>query len=268
MINDSWEFGVAASDFHIPFQDDKFLDLLIYFLKDNAKMLDYFVINGDFIDFWDVSKFSKVPKTGLDLVDEIAFAYDVLSQIRKAIPNTRIIYVEGNHEFRLRKYIIDNAKALYGMRGLSVEEQLKLDELKIEYVSCLKGFNKFGHNDWKIGELYIGHYDKATKYSVFQLLDVLGVSFIQGHSHHFAIASKSLRDGREIMGVEHGCACSLKPSYINFPNWQHGFSIFYKKVGDNRFQINPIRVVKYKFFWGQKEYNYDDARKVLYGSKI
>lgn len=267
MINDSWEFGVAASDFHIPFQDDKFIDLLIYFLKDNAAKLDYFVINGDFMDFWEISKFSKVPKAGLSLRDEIDMARDVLGQIRKIIPNTRIIYIEGNHEFRLRKYIIDNAKELYSLQGINVEEQLGLKELLIEYVPCLKGFSKFSHNDWKIGDLCIGHYDKATKYSAFQLLDILGISFIQGHTHHFSIASKSFRDGREIMGVEHGCACSLNPSYVNFPNWQQGFSIFFKKATDNRFQINPIRVVKYKFFWGDKEYNYEDARKALYGLK-
>jgi predicted phosphodiesterase len=261
--NKEWEVGVAASDFHIPFQDDKAVDLLIYFLKDIQP--NYFVINGDFIDCWSISKFSTVPKAGKDLSEEIEEAKDLLFLIRKMIPKTKIIYVEGNHEFRLKKYIIERAREIYGLKGLALEDQLELEKVDIEYIVTPEGENKFGGADWKIGDLYIGHYDKASKYSIANLVETLGVSFIQGHDHRFSVFSKSYRDGRELIGVGHGCMCSLKPTYLSFPNWQQGFSVFYKKIKNNRFQVYPVRIVDYKFFWGNKEYNLEDARQSIYG---
>lgn len=262
MIN-NWEFGVASSDWHIPFHDGKAIDLLKFFLRDYSDKLDYFIINGDLLDCWEISKFSRVPNSGESLRDEFDWAYDELRAIRKIIPNTKIIIVEGNHEFRLKKYIIERAKELYGLRGLTIQEQLRLNELNIEYIPTLEGANKFTHNDFKIGDLYIGHYDKASKYSIANLVESLGVSFIQGHDHRFSMFSKTFRDGRELIGLGQGCLCSLKPSYIAFPNWQQGFSVFYKKKDKNRFQVYGVRIPDYKFFFGDKEYNYDELIRLL-----
>ncbi len=256
---------MIASDFHIPFHSNKALDLLLYFLKENQP--DYFVIGGDYLDAWEVSKFDKVPRTGKDFRDELEEGADILKLIRKIIPNTKIVYVAGNHEFRLRKYIITNARALYGLKGLTIQEQLGLNELNIEYIDNSDGLSRFGHNFWKIGELYIGHFDKVSKHAAYtakNLMDDIGVSFIQGHTHRVGLTTKSFIDGRDLIGIEGGCMCELKPNYVVSPNWSHGISVFYKKKGKERFQVYPIKIADYKFFFGDKEFNLEDARKSLY----
>lgn len=260
MGHDKWIMGVSASDFHFPFQDNRVVSLFLEFLKDNADELKYLILNGDILDCWEISKFDKVPRTGKALKEELKEAKDFLTKIREILPKTQIVFIEGNHEFRLRSYIIRNAKELWGLEGLSIAEQLHLKDLNIIYKESLPGLNHFSHLDFKIGELYIGHYNKVNKHAGYTakcLIEDLGVSFIQGHTHRFGICSKTLRSGQELIGIEQGCLCSLRPNYISFPNWQHGFSVFFKKENYPRFQVYPIRIPDYGFFWGHKEYKVD-----------
>lgn len=266
MENRDWESLVIASDLHIPYQDMRAVRLLFYFLKEFQP--DYLVLNGDVMDCWAISKFDKSPKFGSGLADEIEETIDILKTFRKICPNTKMIYIEGNHEFRLRKYIISVAKELEGLRGLSIQEQLGLKDMGIEYVASLEGLSRFGHNYWKTGNLYIGHYNRIAKhagYTAKNLLDDLGVSLIQAHTHRFGTTSKTLLD-RELIAVEQGCLCDLKPSYVVAPNWQAGFCVVFRKKTSPRFQIYPVRIPEYAFFWGSHEYTYDEAMKNVYGT--
>jgi hypothetical protein len=56
--------------------------------------------------------------------------------VRRTLPRSRITWIEGNHEFRLRKYLIERAKELYSLPGLSVPDIFDLKRLDIEYVAC------------------------------------------------------------------------------------------------------------------------------------
>ena len=105
------------------------------------------------------------------------------------------------------------------------------------------------------------------KLAIAHRLDDLGVSFIQHHTHRFGLTSKSFRDGRQLIGVENGCLCNLAPSYMAFPNWQHGFTVFYYKPETGRFQLYPVRIPDYKFFFGEDEFDYEEAHKLLYQIK-
>lgn len=260
-----YELIVIANDFHVPFHDTKAVKLLEKFLADQKP--DVFVINGDFLDMWDVSSFDRTPRFGEPLIEELRMGRTILERFRKILPKSKIIYLAGNHEHRVAKMVIRKAPELYGLPGLSVSEMLGLKDLNIIYKDIQKGASSFTDNWICLAGLYIGHWNKVNKhagYTAKNLLDEKGVSLIQGHTHKYGISSRRYVDGREIMAIENFCLCELEPSYVSKPSWSQGFSVVYGKKGV-RPHAYPIPFVDYKFFFGNKEYSLNgvtQARKI------
>ncbi len=257
-----YEMVVVANDFHVPHQDKKALRLLERFLIDQKP--EVFIINGDFLDMWEISQFDRVPKFGRPLLKEITAGKKLLERFRKILPKAKIIYVEGNHDFRLRKYIIRKAPELYGLPGLSVPELLDLKKLNIKYKSVKEGANKFSDNWVKVGALYVGHWDKVNKYAGYtakNLLDDKGVSLLQGHTHKHGVSARRYVDGTELIGIENFCMCRLDPYYISKPSWSQGFTVVYRKKNSKRFHAYPIIFADYKFFFGNKEYSLNGMKQ-------
>ena len=257
-----YELIVIANDFHVPFHDKKALKLLERFLRDQKP--DVFVINGDFLDMWEISQFDRQPKVGKTIQEEIKEGKKILNRFRAILPNTKIIYVEGNHEFRLRKYLIKAAPQLYGFPGLSVTDFLDLKKLNITYKAIQEGATRFSDSWVRMGDLYVGHWNKVNKhagYTAKSLLDEKGVSLVQGHTHKYGVSSRRYVDGKMLVGVENFCLCRLDPHYVNKPSWSQGFSVVYRKRGSLRFHLYPIAFVGYKFFFDGKEYSLNGVKR-------
>lgn len=253
--------AVVINDLHVPYHDKKALRLLDIFLEDQKP--EVLIVNGDFLDMWEVSHFDRVPRTGKSLLQEISTGRKILERLREIIPKAKIIYIEGNHEFRLRKYLLRSAPELYGLPGLSIPELLNLKELNIIYKPVKEGAGSFSDNWVKLGELYVGHWNKVNKhagYTAKNLLDEKGVSLLQGHTHKYGVSARRYVDGTELMGVENFCLCRLDPFYLSKPSWSQGFSVIYHKKGKKRFHAYPILFVEYKFFFGGKEYSLNGAK--------
>ena len=151
---------VVANDFQIPFHDEKALALFKLFLR--RERPDWLVLNGDFQDFWEISSFDLTPRIGKESTEEIRIGKKILKSFRRTLPRARITWIEGNHEFRLRKYLIKNAKELYGLPGLSVPALFGLKDLKVDYVPCHSMASKFTDNFIRVGNLYVGHWDTVA----------------------------------------------------------------------------------------------------------
>jgi UDP-2,3-diacylglucosamine pyrophosphatase LpxH len=254
--HNQYEMAVVANDFHVPYHDEKALKLLERFLSDQQP--DIFIINGDFLDMWEISQFDRVPKFGKTFMEEIKTGKKILGRFRKILPETKIIYIEGNHEFRFRKYLIKSAPELYGLPGLSIPDLLDLKRLKIIYNPVKEGANKFSDNFIRLGDLYIGHWDKVNKhagYTAKNLLDEKGVSLLQGHTHRFGVSARRYVDGQELIGIENFCLCRLDPYYVSKPSWSQGFSVIFHRKRKKRFHVYPIVFVGNRFFFGNKEYS-------------
>ena len=97
---------IVASDIHFPYQDDKAVEAFIRYVEDHQPKI--VVLNGDVLDFYKLSRFSKDP-AGKNPAEEIEMCREFLKDIRKVVPNSEIYYIIGNHETRLEKYVLDNA---------------------------------------------------------------------------------------------------------------------------------------------------------------
>lgn len=244
-----------ANDFQVPFHDAQALRLFLQFLRQERP--HWLILNGDFQDFWEISSYDLTPRTGPEFRQEIRMGRAILKSLRRALPKARITWIEGNHEFRLRKYLIQHARELYGLPGLSVPDLFGLSQLDIEYVPCNEVASRFTDNFIRVGDLYVGHWNKVSKnaaYAAKLLIDEKGVSLLQGHTHRFGAHARTMVDGRRLLGIENASMCSRKQSYIANPNWQLGFSVVYWNRESGRTHWHPILMDGYRFIWNGREY--------------
>jgi hypothetical protein len=109
---------------------------------------DIVVIDGDLIDMASHSKYLQLPEFQLTYQPSINFTTRLLGTIRSIVgKKCKIVYVPGNHERRAAEYAAIYAKANYGIKRGTFENELpdtwpvqslpyllRLEELNIEYM--------------------------------------------------------------------------------------------------------------------------------------
>lgn len=162
---------VVLSDIHFPYQDDKALKAVYKFLEQHP--VDTIILNGDILDFYDVSSFDKDPDRINSLQKEIDMSNKFFSQLRKR-HSGRIIFIGGNHDLdRLERYLKKHPE-LYSLNALKIDRILNLDEYNIE----------FHRDEFRLGSLKIIHGDIVRKYSGYTAraeLEKHDTSGISGH---------------------------------------------------------------------------------------
>ena len=125
---------VKLSDFHVPYQDDKAISVALKLTKHVKPKI---VVIDEVIDFYSLSKFDKDPARKTCLQSDLDKTFNVLSKIRKALPKTRIVMVEGNHDKRLKKYLYSKAEELSELNCLQFEKLLGLDNVRLYSLQVL-----------------------------------------------------------------------------------------------------------------------------------
>ena len=98
-VNEDETRILCISDMHIPFNRD-----IKEFFKYKGKV-DTLVLNGDIIDNYSMSNFTKMYR--LSLVEELIQARELLIELIEEIEPKKVTVVTGNHEIRLGKKIAD-----------------------------------------------------------------------------------------------------------------------------------------------------------------
>ena len=98
-VNEDETRILCISDMHIPFNRD-----IKEFFKYKGKV-DTLVLNGDIIDNYSMSSFTKMYR--LSLVEELMQARELLIELIEEIQPKKVTVVTGNHEIRLGKKIAD-----------------------------------------------------------------------------------------------------------------------------------------------------------------
>jgi hypothetical protein len=206
-------------------------------------------LNGDFVDNYVVSKFSKSKSKAEDLQWEFDVCHALLVQLRHAAPLARIDFIQGNHEERLIKYLDSRAKELRTLRDLAIERQLKLFELNINYV--LDGIFL---ND----KFYITHGSKTQKQSAKAELDAIGVSGMSGHCHRTNThrCSDILGNTRHWYSIGYLSIGKEMEYARNFwQNWNQGFAVIEYTPQD--FYVTIIDVENRQFKYNGVIYEID-----------
>ena len=219
----------VASDIHFPFQDDNAVETFIR--ECDLYQPDVIVLNGDLMDFYKLSRFSKDPK-GRDPEEEIDMCREFLGNLRRVSPNAEIYYTIGNHETRLTKYILDNAPYIVGLVE-NVFDLLKVDEFDVIGCSSLLVNDTFMFkHGTRLGN--------KSGLSAMKELEAHYLSGATGHTHRLAKFT-TRKSGKRFVWFETGCLCTLDPEYMVQPDWQQGYAVI---KFDSKGKLKESRIVE------------------------
>ncbi len=244
--------SVVVNDLHIPYQDKRCLKLVNGFIGDLKP--HNIIINGDLIDFAPVGPFIKRPMMPKDIDQDIKTARNLWDHWKEISPDSNIVWIGGNHEDWVRKFIWKNSLDLaplgkrlgLALDYLSIPELFGLADFDIEWIPYAKGIS--------LGKLYVTHGQYTGIYACKKHLDVYKRSNLHGHTHGLQSWYGS-RMGRNALpeplgAFSNGCLCTMNPDYIlGYPlNWTHGFSVV---IHDSQgmFSVQQIPIINRKFFF-------------------
>jgi predicted phosphodiesterase len=223
------------------------------------------ILVGDNLDGAELGKYRTSPayqQTTQAAIDRLA---TLCAELRHAAPNARIVWLAGNHEERLPRYLLDNAVAAFGLRKgnapeswpvLSLPYLARMDEHDIEFVPGYPA-SAFWIND----RLRVIHGDKVASggSTAHKYLGNEKVSVIYGHIHRreYAARTREDRDGpKEIMAASPGCLATINgavPStkggldldgrpMTRVEDWQQGIGVVTYQEGDGMFAYHNIAI--------------------------
>lgn len=165
------------------------------------------VIGGDFVTLDSLSYFNdKRPllAEGRRYELEVKHGSMWLGKIRKACPLSDIIYIMGNHEYRVQRYVEGNPAMA---DTLNLERDLDLEDHGIREVVPYNQAVKIGACYYMHGWFYNMYHAKKT-------LQVMGHNVIYGHVHDYQVHTMSMRaHSKAYMAMCSGCLTSKNPDY-------------------------------------------------------
>lgn len=221
-------------DVHAPYHDEDAYYLALDYLRELKPKLDQIVLAGDFVDFYRIS-FWKNDEARLDFETEVWHVNQMLKELKKMFPRIPIIYLEGNHEQRLFRYVKEKAPHL-AFRN-RIDDVLSFKQRKIQYISNLQRLCQ-GQEAFKLGKLYVLHgHEKKVSYGAVNLARLFyakcKTNVIAGHHHKSDYALVRKLDGSHEGAWTVGTLGKLAEPYSPINDWNHGFA--YVDVEDNGF---------------------------------
>jgi len=239
-------------DTHFPNQDNAVLAIV----RQIAEMLrpNFLVHMGDLLDCYELSDFDQNPYRIDNIQSEIDLGRSHLAQMRLASPESSFLFLEGNHEDRLRR-------TLWRLKGPSAAlAQLTAFKQAITWPSLL-GLNEMGVTfvpyDSKqakkkfLPKWILKHGNIVRKYSGYTArgeMEKYGRSGSSGHSHRLGVHMRQDHNGNHCW-VETGCTCSLEPEYMSDPDWQQGCVVLTFEPVTGAFQAEPIYIYNGLAVW-------------------
>ena len=223
-------------DVHIPYHDNTALEVM--FKKFEEEKVDSIFINGDLLDFYQLSFHEKDPRE-VHFKGEIEAGKEFLEYIRSRFPDIPIYYITGNHENRFERYLRIKASELLDIDECRLDVILHVAEYKIEYLPF--------RSKVVFGDYTIEHGDKIPGAGgvvpARTLLMRLKSNSIVNHFHKSSESSQRIYGVGEptnIRAYSLGCMCDLAPEYMEINEWNHGFCIMSKikdKVSVSNYKI-------------------------------
>jgi predicted phosphodiesterase len=223
------------------------------------------VLLGDNLDLPEFGKYRQHPAFQLTTQMTLDYMHTLCARIREICGDeAKIVWLAGNHDERLPNFIIDNAKAAFGIKRantpeswpvLSIPHLLHLDELNIDFLSGYPS-NHF----WLTPTLRFihGHSVKSKGSTAHLYLQDEKVSVIYGHIHRreWAEQTRVDYDGiSTIMAASPGCLARLDGTVPSVKqgmdldgrpvpsaeNWQQGLAVV-EYHDDGRFRYDQVAI--------------------------
>lgn len=227
-------------DTHVPNEDKRALDLVERVARGLGKF-DEIIIGGDFGDFEAASAHgNKDPRKETLLKREIDAVKAAIARVETwAKPKARLVYVCGNHEWRLDRLIFNEAPALAGM--LEIPDVLGLGD-RWEFVPYKEHV--------RIGKIYTTHdTGSAGATAHTKALADFQDNTVINHTHRLAYSVVGNAKGHAKVAAMFGWLGDAdKADYMHRikarRDWALGFGLGYRRP-DGVTYLQPVPIVGY-----------------------
>ena len=234
---------------------------------------DTIVLLGDMLDLAPWGSYAKPREVRYTTQPSLVELHWWLGQLRLVAPSATILYIEGNHEFRISRSILESLSEAEGVRpaddpgghdAISIPRLLALDSLDIEYIG------PYGEGFWLWDTVRFHHGTLARKgggSTVAAMLKEATHSTIVGHIHRLEMACKTIHGPtgqRVITCMSPGTLCRTDgavPAATPRVDWQQGLAVLTKK-GD-RIYTNVMQIHDGTLAWSGKHFEARDRLKDL-----
>jgi hypothetical protein len=255
--------------------DERAIETALAVLKDSDP--DLIVLHGDNLDLAEMGKYMVTPAYARTTQAAIDYMTLLCARLRHLAPDARIVWIAGNHEERLPKYIINNAVASFGLRRggapeswpvLSVPHLCRLDESGVEY---LPGYPTGSF--WINNRIRVIHGDKVASggSTAHKYLATEKTSVLYGHIHRreWAERTRDDHDGpKTILAASAGCLARVDGAVPSTKggtdldgrplqrteDWQQGMAVVDYQDGEGDFHLELIPIRDGNARWHGKDY--------------
>lgn len=236
---------------------------------------DRVIMVGDNLDFPEFGKYRLSSAYALTTQASIDRATTLCAEIKDAAPNAEIDWISGNHEERLSNFVIDNAKASFGLRKGNAPDSWPV--LSVPYLCRFADYGVRYVAGYPAGQVWInqrlkvihGNKVRANGSTAHAYLNDSKVSVIYGHIHRREWAERSREDwdgAKTIMAASPGTLARTdgavpstkggidldgRPLTI-VEDWQQGLAVVSYEEGEGSFWYEQVPIHnKTAFFRGK-----------------
>ena len=206
---------------------------------------DEIVLGWDMIDLFTISRYYKgsLEEWLYKAQWEIKQFKKVLKKLNKLVPKARVVYIDGNHEQRVREKIKENSN-----RAELIDHRKEYEEYVDEFVK----YNDF----YKIGKLYYTHWIYVNDAHAKKTVTITERNILYWHLHSLQSYTKTTpTDWDSHVATAIPCLCKKNPDYMgNRPNARlNWFAITYF---NEYWEFNNyvITITNGTFIYWSKEY--------------
>jgi len=242
---------VVISDLHLPFHDPVAVKLAIKLIElVKPKII---ILNGDIIDHHGIRKFTTIPKRKTHFATEVDINKEFLKKLIEKLKNLgveKLYWIEGNHEFRLKRFLIDNAPELYEIDKLALPQLYDISKdvtyVEREHTPC--PVEKYIAPTIQAGPLHITHGDLfKSNHNVINIARThflkLQVPMLIGHWHRNDRYLQTSYEGKISGFWVQGCLCLPRPEYDAGKIWGQGVAII-DLYNNNLFNLEIVDFIR------------------------
>lgn len=217
---------LVVPDLHVPFHCQNYLKIITKVLK-IIKPIGI-VQCGDALDFFQLSTYDKDPARRNTIGDDIADWNLILAEWCRFLPKGGEIHLlEGNHEFRLHRYISRSARELYEIvrpmpELLKLKERTEAGSIKFKWHPYTKW------NSCKIGDCVLLHGFYYNAHTAATNLAKYRCNTISGHTHRVQHVSDGVHYA---ISLGHGSDEEVTAHQPTPTGWTQAFALLH--VQDN-----------------------------------
>jgi predicted phosphodiesterase len=174
-----------------------------------------------------------VAQTEYSWQDDIACGNWFLDRVMEAAPRAEIHYLEGNHEDRVERWVVDqtmrhNRDAEFLRSMLAPDKLMRLEERGIKFYRRGEKTCPTLPPGWlKLGKVFFVHELGSGKNAASSAVGRTGGNVVYAHTHQEDTSSLVLPGVGLVKAFNPGCLCLRQPlwRHSNPTGWSHGYGV-------------------------------------------